>query len=260
MPDRPGHLHRHRFPAEIIAHAVWLYYRFALSFRDVEELLFERGIIVTYESIRTWVSKFGERFAAALRRRERRPGRIWHLDEVFLKIGGEQVYLWRAVDEHGQMLDVLVQQQRDADAAERFFRRLLEHTGEPPERIRTDKLASYAAAKKRLPELDEVEHETVHSGARLNNRMEQSHQPTRVRERRMQRFKSVDSAQWFLSSLQPLLQSLSSTPPTEECSGVRHRLAGALQKLVSGGRRVSSSGRSGRQPRGFQPSPWLRGS
>jgi putative transposase len=199
MPDRPGHVHRHRFPTEIIAHAVWLYHRFALSFRDVEELLFERGIIVSYESIRAWVNKFGERFAAGLRRHGQRPGRTWHLDEVFLKIRGEWVYLWRAVDEHGQVLDILVQEHRDADAAARFFRCLLDHTGEPPERIRTDKLASYAAAKKRLPELAAVEHETVHSGARLNNRVEQSHQPTRVRERRMQRFKSIDSAQRFLS-------------------------------------------------------------
>ena len=200
MPDRPGHYHRHRFPAEIISYAVWLYHRFALSLRDVEELLFERGIVVTYESIRAWVEKFGERFAAALRRRERRPGRIWHLDEVFLKIRGEQVYLWRAVDEHGQVLDILVQAQRNAEAAERFFRRLLDHAGGPPERIRTDKLASYAAAKKRLSELEGVAHEKVHSGARLNNRVEQSHQPTRQRECRMQRFKSMGSAQRFLSS------------------------------------------------------------
>jgi putative transposase len=185
MPDCPGHVHRHRFPTEIIAHAVWLYHRFALSFRDVEELLFERGIIVSYESIRAWVNKFGEQFAAGLRRRGQRPGRTWHLDEVFLKIRGEQVYLWRAVDEHGQVLDILVQEHRDADAAARFFRCLLEHAGEPPERMRTDKLASYAAAKRRLPELDGVEHETVHSAARLNNRVEQNHLPTRLRERRM---------------------------------------------------------------------------
>ena len=156
--------------------------------------------MVTYESIRAWVEKFGERFATELRRRERRPGRIWHLDEVFLKIRGEQVYLWRAVDENGQVLDILVQEQRDADAAERFFRRLLDQAGGPPERIRTDKLASYAAAKKRLSELDGVEHEKVHSQARLNNRAEQSHQPTRLRECRMQRFKSMISAQRFLSA------------------------------------------------------------
>ena len=103
MPDRPGHFHRHRFPAEVIRYGVWLYHRFALSFRDVEELLLERGIIVTYETIRAWVDKFGERFAAELRRRTPRPGRTWHLDEVFLKIRGEQLYLWRAVDENGQV-------------------------------------------------------------------------------------------------------------------------------------------------------------
>ena len=200
MPDRPGHFHRHRFPAEIISHAVWLYFRFPLSFRDVQELLFERGIVVTYESIRAWVGKFGERFAAELRRRAPQPGRTWHLDEVFLKIRGEQLYLWRAVDEDGQVLDILVQEHRDADAAERFFRRLLDHAGGPPERIRTDKLASYAAAKKRLPELDGVEHEKVHSQARLNNRVEQSHLPTRLREYRMQRFKSLTSAEQFLSA------------------------------------------------------------
>ena len=104
MPERPGHFHRHRFPAQIISHAVWLYHRFALSLRDVEELLFERGIVVTYETIRAWIAKFGARFAAGLRRRERKRGQTWHLDEVFVKIRGEQVYLWRAVDENGQVL------------------------------------------------------------------------------------------------------------------------------------------------------------
>jgi transposase-like protein len=134
----------------------------------------ERGVAVSYESVRTWVNKFGERFATAFRRRERRPGCTWHHDEVFLKIRGEQVYLWRAVEEHGQVVVIVMQQHRDDDAAERFLRRLLDHTGEPPERIRTDKLASYAAAKKRVPELAGVEHHTVHSGARLNNRVEQA--------------------------------------------------------------------------------------
>jgi len=130
MPDRPGDYHRHRFPAEIIAHAVWLYRRFALSLRNVEELLFERGVAVTYEAIRTWVLKFGAWYAAELRKREARPGRTWHLDEVVTRIGGRQGYLWRAVDEHGQVLDVLVQERRDTTAAERFFRRLLGHAGD----------------------------------------------------------------------------------------------------------------------------------
>ncbi len=200
MPERSTARHGRRFPAAIISYAVWLYLRFPLSYRDVEEILAERGIETSYESIRRWVAKFGPRIGAELRKREVKPGRTWHLDEVFLKIRGEQLYLWRAVDEDGQVLDILVQEHRDADAAERFFRCLLNHAGGPPERIRTDKLASYAAAKKRFPELEGVEHERVHSKARLNNRAEQSHQPTRLRECRMQRFKSTDSAQRFLSS------------------------------------------------------------
>jgi putative transposase len=199
MPERPGHYHRHRFPAGIISYAVWLYHRFALSFRDVEELLFERGVVVTYEAISRWVTKFGGRFAAELCRRERHPGRTWHLDEVFVKIQGKQVYLWRAVDEHGQILDILVQEHRDTEAAKRFFRRLLGHAGGPPERMVTDGLASYGAAKQRIRELDRVEHLRVRATARLNNRVEQSRKPTRLRERRMQRFESLSSAQEFLS-------------------------------------------------------------
>lgn len=200
MPDRPGHYHRHRFPAEIIAHAVWLYHRFALSLRDVEELLYERGIDVTHQAIRAWVLKFGARYAAELRKREMRPGRRWHLDEAFARVGGRQVYLWRAVDEHGQVLDILVQEQRDTAAAERFFRRLLGHAGGPPAAIVTDSLASYGAAKARVRELEEVEHLRVRAAARLNNRVEQSHQPTRLRERQMRRFKSLPSAQRFLAA------------------------------------------------------------
>jgi putative transposase len=200
MPDRPGHHHRHRVPSEIIAPAVWLDHRFALRLRDVEELLYERGISVTYETVRAWVTTFGTRYAAELRRREARPGRRWHLDEVFTRIGGEQVYLWRAVDEYGQVLDVLVQEHRDTDAAERFFRQLLGHAGGPPDQIVTDSLASYGAAKARLPELAAAEHLRVRAAARLNNRVEQSHHPTRLRERVMRRFKSLPSAQRFLAA------------------------------------------------------------
>ncbi len=200
MPDRPSHHHRHRFPAEIIAHAVWLYHRFALSLRDIEELLYERGIQVTYETIRAWVAKFGAQYAAALRKRAAPPGRTWHLDEVFTRAGGKPVYLWRAVDEHGQVLDVLVQERRDTGAAVRFFRRLLGHAGGPPDAIVTDSLASYGAAKAQMPEFATVEHRRVRAAARLNNRVEQSHQPTRLRERQMRRFKSVPSAQRFLAA------------------------------------------------------------
>jgi putative transposase len=200
MPDRPGHFHRHRFPAEVISYAVWLYYRFPLSHRDVEELLAQRGIDVSYETVRRWAIKFGVLFAEKLRRREARRGQTWHLDEVFLRMNGRRVYLWRAVDEHGQVLDVLIQKHRDADAAERFFSQLLDHGGNTPERIVTDKLASYAAAKERIPALDAVKHIYVRAAARLNNRVEQSHQPTRLREKRMQRFKSPVQAQRFLTA------------------------------------------------------------
>ena len=189
------------FPGVVIAHAVWLYLRFPLSFRDVEELLAVRGIEVSYESIRRWVAKFGPRLAAELRKRERRSGKTWHLDEMAVRIGGKQHWLWRAVDENGATLDVLLQERRDTEAAGQFFRALLGHSGDvPPERITTDKLGSYAAAKQRIPELDSVEHLQVRSAMRCNNRVEQAHQPTRIREKRMGRFRGHVSAQRFLSS------------------------------------------------------------
>jgi putative transposase len=199
VPDSSLRYPRHRFPAEVISYAVWLYFRFSLSFRDVQGLLYERGIQVSSEAIRLWCRKFGTAYASELKRRERRTGKTWHLDEVFVRIGGKQVYLWRAVDEHGQVLDILVQEKRDTDAAEHFFRRLLKEVNGLPERIITDKLGSYGAAKARVPELHGVEHLQVHSSARRNNRAEQSHQPARQRERRMQGFPSIDSAQRFLS-------------------------------------------------------------
>ena len=183
----------------MIAHAVRLYLRFALSFRDVDELLAERGIQVSYETVRRWVAKFGAHYADELRRREARAGRAWHLDEMATRIGGRVHWLWRAVDEHGQTLDVLLQAQRDTAAAERFFRRLLDVAGgAPPARITTDQLGSYAAALARLPELVGVEHLRVRSARRCNNRVEQAHQPTRVRERVMRRFKSAGYAQRFV--------------------------------------------------------------
>jgi putative transposase len=151
----------HRFPGAVIAHAVWLYLRFPLSFRDVEELLSERGIQVSYETVRCWAAKFGPQFASQLRNREGRPGRVWHLDEMAVRIGGKQHWLWRAVDEHGATLDVLLQEQRDTDAAERGFWVLLGCADAAPERINTDKLGSYAAAIRRLPELADVDHQQV---------------------------------------------------------------------------------------------------
>ena len=184
-----------RFPAEIIEHAVWLYHCFSLSLRDVETILAARGIVVSYESIRDWSLRFGRKFANALKRRRPRPGDKWFLDEVFLRIGGKQHYLWRAVDQDGNVLDILVQSRRNAKAAKRFFRKLLKGLQYAPRVIVTDKLKSYAAAKREI--LPHVEHR---QSRYLNNRAEVSHQPTRRRERQMQRFKSARQAQRFLST------------------------------------------------------------
>jgi putative transposase len=187
--------HRHRFPAEIISHSVWLYFRFALSFRDVEEMLAQRGVVLTYETIRAWCLKFGQTYANDLRRRSPRPGDRWHLDEVFLKINGRVHYLWRAVDQDGDVLDILVQSQRDKGAAKKFFRRLLKGFRYVPRLIITDKLKSYSAAKA------EVMPSVAHLQQKYqNNRAENSHQPTRLRERLMRRFKSPGHGQRFLSA------------------------------------------------------------
>jgi putative transposase len=190
----------HRFPTEIISHAVWLYFRFCLSYRDVEELLFARGVIVSYEAIRKWCHKFGQAYANQLRHRRPQPGDKWHLDEVFLTIQGERYYLWRAVDQEGHVLDVLVQRRRDKHAAKTFFRKLLKGCQYVPRVIITDKLRSYGAAKQEI--LPGVEHRQHRY---LNNRAENSHQPTRQRERAMRRFKSAGHAQRFLSAHGPIL-------------------------------------------------------
>jgi putative transposase len=185
----------YRFPAEIISHAIWLYYRFSLSYRDVEQLLAERGIVLTYETVRQWCRAFGQHYANQLRRRRARTGDKWHLDEVFLKINGRQHYLWRAVDQQGNVLDILVQSRRNKRAAKKFFRKLLKGCQYVPRVLITDKLGSYAAAKQEL--LPSVEHR---QHKRLNNRAENSHQPTRQRERTMRRFKSAGHAQRFLAA------------------------------------------------------------
>ena len=188
-----------RFPQEIISHAVWLYFRFSLSYRDVEELLAERGIIVSYETIRQWSRKFGQTYANQLRRRRARPGDTWFLDEVFLKINGETHYLWRAVDQEGNVLDILVQSRRNKAAAKKFFRKLLKGCQYVPRVLITDKLGSYEAATREV--MPSVEHRRHR---RLNNRAENSHQPTRQRERTMRRFKSAGHAQRFLSAFGPI--------------------------------------------------------
>jgi putative transposase len=195
MTSKPAFDHRHRFPAEIIRHAVWLYHVFSLSLRDVELILAERGILVTHESVRRWCLKFGADFAAKLRRRRPKPGDTWHLDEVFLRINGVLHYLWRAVDQHGVVLDILVQDRRNGAAAKRFFKRLLTGLKYKPCRLVTDGLRSYGIAQREL--LPDSKHRTSRY---LNNRAENSHRPTRRRERQMQRFKSPEQAQRFRSA------------------------------------------------------------
>jgi transposase-like protein len=185
---------RHQFPAEIIRHATWLYLRFTLSYRDVEELLAERGIETSYETVRRWVLKFGPLFARNLRRLRPRPTGKWHLDEMVVRIGGKKMYLWRAVDSEGEVLDLLVQPKRDTAAALRLMRKLLKKQGYAPDQLVTDKLGSYGAAKRELRL--SCRHE---QGLRKNNQAENSHQPVRRRERKQQRFKSAGSAQRFLS-------------------------------------------------------------
>ena len=185
----------YRFPSEIIRQAIWLYLRFTLSFRDVEDVLAERGIAVSYETIRRWVNHFGPIIAADLRKRRPRPHSIWHMDEVYLKIGGRMVYLWRAVDAEGEVLDVLVQSKRNKHAAMKLMRKLLRKYGFVPDQLVTDDLRSYGAAAQELGIASRHER-----GRWKNNRAENSHQPTRRRERKMQRFKSPGSAQKFLST------------------------------------------------------------
>jgi putative transposase len=184
---------RHRFPPEIISYAVWLYYRFNLSHRDIEDLLAERGITVSYEAIRLWCIKFGPKYARRLKRKHQGYGDTFFIDEVFVKINGKQHYLWRAVDQDGEVVDVFLQVRRNGTAAKRFFKRLLKsHHGEP-RNIVTDKLRSYGVAHR------EVMPEAIHiTDQYANNRAEQSHEPTRVRERGMRRFKSSSQAQRFL--------------------------------------------------------------
>jgi putative transposase len=199
---------------------VRLYYRFSLSYRDVEELMFERGIIVSYESIRRWCHKFGPCFTAATRRQRPQPKDKWHLDEMYIKMNGRAYYLWRAVDAEGMVLDILVQERRNQEAAETFLRRLVAAYPDEPRVVVTDKLASYAPAIKQV--LPRTEHRQ-HKG--LNNRAENSHQPTRQRERAMRRFKSVGQAQRFLKRFGPIQEHF--------CPG-QHRLAGSDHRAVLG--------------------------
>jgi len=184
---------RHRFPPEIIQYAAWLYHRFNLSHRDIEDLLARRGITVSYETIRLWCIKFGPKYATRLKRIHHGYGDTFFIDEVFIKLGGKQHYLWRAVDQDGEVVDVYLQKRRDSLAAKRFFKRLLKKPKHEPRNIVTDKLGSYRVAHRDLA--PDTNHDTSQYA---NNRAELSHQPTRVRERCMRRFKSIQQAQRFL--------------------------------------------------------------
>lgn len=211
---------RHRFPPQIIAHAVWLYYRFPLSLRLVEEMLLERGIVVSNETIRRWGKKFGPDYARRLRRKQPSRDDIWHLDEVVITIAGRKHWLWRAVDQDGYVLDEIVQNRRNAKAAKRLLTRLLKKQGLAPKRMITDKLRSYGAAKRQVT--PDVEHRS-HKG--LNNRAENSHVPLRKRERVMQGFRSPGSLQRFVSIFSALRNLF--VPPRSKRSALAthiHRL------------------------------------
>ncbi len=195
MSVPPVSYKRYRFPPAIIAHAVWLYFRFPLSLRLVEEMLLERGILVSYETVRRWSLKFGRAYARRLRRKQASPGDIWHLDEVVIIIAGRTHWLWRAVDQDGYVLDEIVQTRRDTKAAKRLLQHLLKKQGCSPRRMITDKLGSYAAARRQI--MPAVEHR-AHKG--LNNRAENSHVPLRKRERALQGFRSPGGLQRFVAT------------------------------------------------------------
>jgi putative transposase len=207
----------HRFPPQVIAHAVWLYFRFPLSLRLVEEMLLERGIVVSYETIRRWGKKFGPDYARRLRRKQPGPADIWHLDEMVVSLNGRKYWLWRAVDQDGYVLDEIVQNRRNTKAAKRLLTRLLKKQGMAPKRMITDKLRSYGAAKRQV--MPDVEHRS-HKG--LNNRAENSHVPLRKRERTMQGFRSPGSLQRFVSIFSAVRNLF--VPPRTSQSALQIRL------------------------------------
>ena len=185
----------HRFPSEIISHSIWLYHRFCLSFRDIEDLLAERGIVESYESIRNWCNKFGPVYAGSIKKRRGSLGDTWYMDEVYIvTVRGKKLYLWRAVDQDDDILDILIQKRKDKMAAIRFFKKLMNGQHRSAREIITDKLPSYGAAKK------EIMPSSMHCSERYaNNRAEVSHEHTRAQERQMRRFKSPSQAQRFLA-------------------------------------------------------------
>jgi transposase-like protein len=214
---RPLPFKRRRFPPDVIRYAVWLYFRFTLSLRDVEELLAQRGIDATYEAIRCWTIKFGPQIAVNLKRRRQAPSPLWHLDEMVCTIKGQRWYLWRAVDDEGEVLDMVMQRERDTAAALKLLRRLLRNQPVEPEVIVTDGLASYGAA------LSELGLRHLHHPGRLreNNRAENSHLPFRRRERKQQGFKSRASAQRFLTTHAAVYNNFTNQPHLNRRSQLR---------------------------------------
>ncbi|WP_454826786.1 IS6 family transposase [Paraburkholderia xenovorans] len=229
MKKNPSPYHGFRFPAAVISCAVRWYHRFNLSLRDIEELLLERGVVVSYESVRNWCDRCGAMFAYQVKAARPRPGTTWHLDELFVKLRGKPYVLWRAVDERGVELDVLLQKRRDKTAARRFFKKML-RSYPVPRKIVTDQLRSYPAARSEVPQLAGVKHVFVKASARVNNRAENSHQPTRRRERQMQGFRDPRRTQRFLSNFGPIRQHFAL--PRHRMSAANHR-AQLRARLVS---------------------------
>jgi transposase-like protein len=223
---------RHRFPAEVIRHAVWLYFRFTLGIRDAEELLAQRGIEVSRETIRCWAIKFGPVIAANLRRRRSPPTGRWHLDEMVVKIGGRRMCLWRAVDDEGEELDMLVQKRRNKHAALKLLRKLLKNQGVHPEAIVTDKLPSYRAAARDLG-LTDWHHP---GGMRANNRAENSHLVIRRRERKQQKFKTQGSAQRFLATHAAIYNTFNLQPHLISRPALRRLRTAAFEVWAESGR------------------------
>ncbi|MFN0193297.1 MAG: IS6 family transposase [Aestuariivirga sp.] len=215
---------RHRFPADVIRQTVWLYFRFTLSFRDVEDLMAERGIDVSYETVRCWTRNFGRLFGHNLRKSRVAPTSRCHLDETVARIGGQRMFLWRAVDDEGEVLDMLVQKRRNKQAALKLLRKLLKRQGIHPQSFVTDGLASYRAT------FNDLGCAERHQPGRLrdNNRAEYSHLPIRRRERKQQRFTSQGSAQRFLATYAAVYNTFNVQRHLIRRSTLRHLRTGAM--------------------------------
>ncbi len=215
--DLSERLPGYRFPVVIIQEVIWLRFRFDLSLRDIPDMLAARGIYVSHQTVKDWCDKFGNDYAKRIRRRRRTPGDKWHLDEMVVQINGVQHYLWRAIDQHGVALDILVTKHRKTSAARRFLRRLMSGEGYVPRVLITDKLRSYSASHGEV--MASVDHR-AHKG--LNNRAENAHQRTRVRERTMKRFKSTGGAQRFCAAHDHIYQHFRTPHHMLDAATYRH--------------------------------------